>query len=74
MAVLVDPVFADPGVYSPLTVWSAVIAYSLEIYCDFSGYSDMAIGLSKIIGIDLPENFNMPYLLSHPSSSGGDGT
>ncbi len=66
MAVFVDPVFADPGVYSPLTVWSAVIAYSLEIYCDFSGYSDMAIGMSKIIGIDLPENFNMPYLAQSP--------
>jgi alginate O-acetyltransferase complex protein AlgI len=66
MAVLVDPVFAEPGVYSPLTVWSAVIAYSLEIYCDFSGYSDMAIGMSKIIGIDLPENFNMPYLAQSP--------
>ena len=52
--------------YSPLTVWSAVIAYSLQIYCDFSGYSDMAIGVSKIIGIDLPENFNMPYLAVSP--------
>lgn len=62
MAIFVDPVFAAPISYSPLTVWSAVIAYSLQIYCDFSGYSDMAIGVSKIIGIDLPENFNMPYL------------
>jgi D-alanyl-lipoteichoic acid acyltransferase DltB (MBOAT superfamily) len=62
----VDPVFAEAGTYSPLTVWSAVIAYSLQIYCDFSGYSDMAIGISKIIGIDLPENFNMPYLAVSP--------
>jgi alginate O-acetyltransferase complex protein AlgI len=66
MAVFADPVFAEPGVYSPLTVWSAVIAYTLQIYCDFSGYSDMAIGMSKIIGIDLPENFNMPYLATSP--------
>ena len=43
-----------------------MIAYSLQIYCDFSGYSDMAIGVSKIIGIDLPENFNMPYLAVSP--------
>jgi alginate O-acetyltransferase complex protein AlgI len=43
-----------------------VIAYSLQIYCDFSGYSDMAIGVSKIIGVDLPENFNMPYLAVSP--------
>ena len=66
LAVFVDPVFAEAGRYSPLTVWSAVIAYSLQIYCDFSGYSDMAIGVSKIIGIDLPENFNMPYLAVSP--------
>ena len=66
LAVFVDPVFAEASTYSPLTVWSAVIAYSLQIYCDFSGYSDMAIGVSKIIGIDLPENFNMPYLAVSP--------
>lgn len=66
MAPFVNAIFADPAAYSPLTVWSAVIAYSLQIYCDFSGYSDMAIGMSKIIGIDLPENFNMPYLALSP--------
>jgi alginate O-acetyltransferase complex protein AlgI len=62
LAILVDAVFADPSAYSPVTVLSSVIAYSFQIYCDFSGYSDMAIGVSKIIGYDLPENFNMPYL------------
>jgi alginate O-acetyltransferase complex protein AlgI len=66
MAPFVDAVFADAQAYSSVTVWSAVIAYSLQIYCDFSGYSDMAIGMSKIIGIDLPENFNMPYLALSP--------
>jgi alginate O-acetyltransferase complex protein AlgI len=66
LAIVVDTVFAEAGVYSPLTVWSGVIAYSLQIYCDFSGYSDMAIGMSHIIGIDLPENFNMPYLALSP--------
>jgi alginate O-acetyltransferase complex protein AlgI len=62
LALLADPVFAQPTHFSPLTVMSGVVAYSIQIYCDFSGYSDMAIGLSHIIGIDLPENFNMPYL------------
>jgi alginate O-acetyltransferase complex protein AlgI len=62
LAVLVDPVFETPGQFSPLTVASGVFAYSLQIYCDFSGYSDIAIGVSHLIGIDLPENFNMPYL------------
>lgn len=61
LATLVNPVFAAPGEYSQFTVISAVVAYSIQIYCDFSGYSDMAIGVSQIIGFDLPENFNMPY-------------
>ena len=61
LATFVDPVFLHPEVFSQSTVLAAVIAYSLQIYCDFSGYSDMAIGISRIIGFDLPENFNMPY-------------
>jgi alginate O-acetyltransferase complex protein AlgI len=62
LATLVNPVFLTPEAYSQFTVLSAVVAYSLQIYCDFSGYSDIAIGVSRIIGFDLPENFNMPYL------------
>ncbi|MFN2455528.1 MAG: MBOAT family protein [Pyrinomonadaceae bacterium] len=62
LAIFVDSVFASPQAFSPATMISAVVAYSLQIYCDFSGYSDIAIGVSKIIGFDLPENFNMPYL------------
>ena len=42
--------------------WIAVVAYSFQIYFDFSGYSDMAIGLGKIIGFKFPENFNNPYV------------
>jgi alginate O-acetyltransferase complex protein AlgI len=62
LSVFVDAIFANPAAFSPFTVASAVVAYSLQIYCDFSGYSDIAIGVSKIIGFDLPENFNMPYI------------
>jgi alginate O-acetyltransferase complex protein AlgI len=61
LAPLPDAVFRNPALYSQTTVISALIAYSLQIYCDFSGYSDIAIGVSRIIGFDLPENFNMPY-------------
>jgi alginate O-acetyltransferase complex protein AlgI len=43
-------------------VWAGVLAYTFQIYCDFSGYSDMAIGVARMIGYDLPENFHMPYL------------
>ena len=62
MAVVADAVFASPGTYSSPTVWCGLLAYGFQIYCDFSGYSDMAIGTAKMIGYDLPENFNMPYL------------
>ncbi len=44
-----------------LTAWSAVLAYCLQLYFDFSGYSDMAIGISLLFGIRLPVNFNSPY-------------
>lgn len=43
-------------------IWLAIILYTLQIYFDFSGYSDMAIGLAKMFGFDLNENFNYPYL------------
>jgi len=65
LATVADPVFADPAMYSTETVWAGVLAYSFQIYCDFSGYSDMAIGTAKMIGYDLPENFNMPYLAAN---------
>jgi alginate O-acetyltransferase complex protein AlgI len=42
--------------------WLGIIAYSLQLYYDFSGYSDMAIGLGSIFGFDIPENFNFPYI------------
>ena len=58
----VDVVFANPAPYSPSAVAAAVIAYAIQIYCDFSGYSDMAVGIARIIGFDLPMNFDMPYL------------
>lgn len=47
---------------SVIFVWAYAIAYALHIYFDFSGYSDMAIGLGKILGFNFPENFNYPYI------------
>lgn len=67
LAVCVDAVFASPNSYSGLSIFLAVIAYSIQIYCDFSGYSDMAIGVAKTFGYDLCKNFNMPYLAKNPS-------
>lgn len=62
MALFADPVFADPGQYSTHAVWLAVLAYALQIYCDFSGYTDMAIGSAHMFGYKLAQNFNMPYI------------
>jgi len=62
MACLVDPVFQNPVRYSTAGVWVAMFAYSLQVYCDFSGYSDIAIGTAHMLGFKLPENFNMPYV------------
>ncbi len=62
MAQFSDPVFNQPDMYGSVTVWLAVIAYAIQIYCDFSGYSDMAIGSARCMGFTIPQNFNMPYL------------
>lgn len=62
LAFFVDRIFSNPSIYSASTLWLAVISYSIQIYCDFSGYSDMAVGVAKMIGFRLPDNFNMPYI------------
>ena len=58
---LVNPAFAAPELYSPLFLIVAVYAYTFQIYMDLSGYTDIARGIAKILGFDLPENFNRPY-------------
>jgi len=67
LAVCVDAVFASPVSYSGLSLFLAVVAYSIQIYCDFSGYSDMAIGIAKTFGYDLCKNFDMPYISKNPT-------
>jgi alginate O-acetyltransferase complex protein AlgI len=67
MAAFADPVFADPSQYGSAAVWAAVAAYTIQIYCDFSGYSDMAVGLAHTLGYKLPQNFNLPYLATNVS-------
>jgi len=58
---LVDRVFANPERYSALEVIVGVYAYALQIYLDFSAYSDIAIGSAQLLGFELPENFRTPY-------------
>ena len=67
VALAVDPVFAEPGKFSSTALWLAVLGYAVQIYCDFSGYTDMALGLANTLGFKLPENFNAPYLASSPA-------
>src|SRR6056297_2208535 len=62
LAEMVDVVFAGPELYSGWTVWMAVIAYAGQIYYDFSGYTDIAIGAAKMLGYRFPANFRHPYL------------
>ena len=57
----VDRVFEDPENYTGFMNLMAAYGYSIQIYCDFSGYSDMAIGLAALLGFKLPINFNSPY-------------
>lgn len=62
MAYLADDIFLIPGnVLDCKIAWLGIVAYSLQIYFDFSGYSDMAIGLGRMLGFKFKENFNLPY-------------
>lgn len=65
---LVTPAFADPGQFSPLFLLVAVYAYSFQIYMDFSGYTDIVRGVAKLLGFELMENFNRPYLAASVSN------
>jgi len=61
LAPFVDQCFAAPETFGSLHLLIGVIFYSFQIYCDFSGYSDIAIGLARIMGFDFPDNFKKPY-------------
>jgi alginate O-acetyltransferase complex protein AlgI len=58
---LIDRVFANPGLYSGFENLMGLFGYSLQVYCDFSGYTDIATGLALLMGFRLPQNFNSPY-------------
>lgn len=58
---LVDPVFAAPAAHGPLDLLVGVYAYAIQIYADFSGYTDIAIGCALLLGIRFPQNFDAPY-------------
>jgi D-alanyl-lipoteichoic acid acyltransferase DltB (MBOAT superfamily) len=63
----VNAIYGTSGVVSWIDVVLATFLYTVQIYCDFSGYSDMARGVSKLFGIELMVNFNLPYFSKDPS-------
>ncbi len=70
----VNGVFADPAAYNGSYTLIASLLFALQIYCDFSGYSDIAIGVARIMGIDLMINFRQPYSPRALPISGDAGT
>ena len=61
MANTADPAFAHPSALTLFAAWQGVLCYAVQLYFDFSGYSDMAIGLARMFSIDFPLNFDSPY-------------
>ena len=62
IASFVDPIFENPHLADGEDIVKAYLLFPLQIYFDFSGYVDMALGISKILNVNLPINFNKPYL------------
>lgn len=67
MGAIVDQIFGHANLYSSWTVIFGVVLFAIQIYCDFSGYSDMAIALSRVFGFNLPLNFAWPYFAANLS-------
>lgn len=62
IALIIDPVFSEYNVYRAEDIVVAILLFGIQIYCDFGGYSNIAIGSAKILGYNLMENFRAPYL------------
>jgi alginate O-acetyltransferase complex protein AlgI len=58
----VEPIFHAPDQFGALALWVGAVAYAFQVYCDFSGYTDMALGLAQLLGYHLAPNFNLPFL------------
>jgi alginate O-acetyltransferase complex protein AlgI len=65
VAPLVDDFFAAPDKFNVYSAWIGVLFYAVQIYCDFSGYTDMAIAIARLLGYELTPNFNFPYFAAN---------
>ncbi|MFP6565576.1 MAG: MBOAT family O-acyltransferase [Myxococcota bacterium] len=66
IGLIVDQVYGAPGEYSSASVVLATVFFAIQLYCDFSGYSDMAIAIARLLGFELPRNFAFPYFAPNP--------
>ena len=66
LASYVDPIFADPIRFQSRDIILATLAFGIQLYCDFGGYSNMALGTARMIGFKFPMNFNNPYFAMNP--------
>ncbi len=67
LAPIADHAFDATHAISPLDAWTGLLAYAAQLYGDFSGYTDMATALALLLGLDLPPNFDLPYLATSPA-------
>ena len=67
LAFYADPILNDPKGYGSVDLWLSMVAFSLQIYFDFSGYTDMARGLARMLGLEFSINFDSPYHADSPS-------
>lgn len=61
IGILLAPVYSSPENYNGIAIFLAGLAFSIQVYCDFSGYTDIARGVARLLGYDIPENFKAPY-------------
>lgn len=64
---LITPVYANPNEYNSIALVIAYFLFSVQIYCDFAGYSDIAIGIARVMGYEIPANFIRPYFAKSPA-------
>ncbi len=67
IAIYLDPFFLNPQNHDSAAIILAIFAFGIQLYLDFSGYSDIAIGSARVLGFKIPPNFNIPYLAANPS-------
>lgn len=69
LAVCSDAIYSNPSIYSGLSIFLGTVCYTIQLYCDFSGYTDMATGVATMMGFRLAKNFDLPYIAKNPTET-----